>query len=218
MSSIKRCLTLSLVALATCSSSLTALAQYEGGYGWPAGDCSSGNCGGGGHFANARAEWDQLKADSHLICQRNAAWPLPFQCWDRAAYYTIMNQQFAHGLQVAHTLTSEYFDPNTNELNKAGEARVAWIMQNSPVSDRKIFVYEDQSGPAIDRRIASIRTVVDQWYGHMGGAEIASSQLAPNGIPASYQAQINQMYSNSMPQPIIPVTVGSTVQAAASGN
>lgn len=206
-------LPLAMVAALTISS--TAMAQCDN-HGWPGGDCSSGACGGGA-FSNLKAEYHQFKADFDLITARNASWPQPFTCWDREAYYGVMNQQFAHGVQVAHTLTSEYFDPNTNELNRAGESRVAWIVQNSPQAEKRIFVYEDQSGPALDQRLASIRNTVDRWYGHLGNVEIASSQLMPNSIPATYQNTINTRYEGAQPNPIIPVKSGAGI-AESVGN
>ena len=202
-----------MVAALTISS--TAMAQCDS-YGWPSSGCSGGACGGGA-FSNLSAEYHQFKADFDLITARNESWPQPFSCWDREAYYSVMNQQYAHGVQVAHTLTSEYFDANTNELNRAGESRVAWIVQNSAQAEKRIFVYEDQSGPALDQRMASVRGTVDRWYGHLGNVEIASSQLMPNSIPATYQSTINTRYESSQPNPIIPVKSGAGI-AESVGN
>ena len=183
---------------------------------WPTG-CSS--CAGGGSaLAGARANFDQFKADFELVTNRNAAWPKPFSCWDKDVYYTVFNQQYSAGSQVAHTLSSQYFDSNTNELNRAGEARVAWIMQNSPASDRSIFVFEDTTGPALEQRLAAVRDVVDRWYGHFGEVLIAATRVAPNAIPATYQQTIMQQYSSAQPQPVIPIQAGSGINQAVGGN
>lgn len=154
---------------------------------------------------------EKYKAGFRLNHSRGSAWPLPFSCWDREHYYAIMNQQFATGLQVAHTLTSEYFDPETNELNRAGEMRVGWIMQNSPQASKQIFVYQDQTGPTIQQRIDAIRKFSNRYYGHLGQVAIASSQIRPHQVPALYQAQTNTLYSESMPDPIIPLEAGASL-------
>ncbi len=205
----KKHLVLPFAIVAALTFSSVALAQCDC-HGWPNDGCSTGACG-GGCLDQLKSDYHQFKADFDLITDRNASWPLPFSCWDREAYYAVINQQYAHGLQVAHTLTSEYFDSSTNELNRAGEGRVAWIVQNAPSADKRIFVYEDQSGPAMDQRIASIRSTVDRWYGHLGNIEIASSQLMPNSIPATYQNTIMQKYDESQPKPIIPVKSGQGI-------
>jgi hypothetical protein len=212
MSNLKKHVVLSCAMVAALTLSSTAMAQCNS-CGWPNGDCCGGSC-----LDQMRAEYQQFKADCDLICKRNAAWPLPFSCWDREAYYAVMNQQYATGTQVAHTLTSEYFDANTNELNRAGESRVAWIVQNAPAADKRIFVYQDQSGPAIDQRVASVRNTVDRWYSHLGNVEIATSNLLPNSIPATYQNTIMQAYSESQPQPVIPIATGQGIQQAVGGN
>lgn len=154
---------------------------------------------------------ERYKAACRLNHARGAAWPLPFSCWDREHYYAIMNQQFATGLQVAHTLTSEYFDPETNELNRAGEMRVGWIMQNSPQASKQIYVYQDQTGPTIQQRIDAIQRFSDRYYGHLGQVAIASSSIRPHQVPALYQAQTNTLYSESMPDPIIPLEAGESL-------
>ena len=182
------------------------------GFGYAGGACGAGHC--GGCAGGCGAGFEEFKRRFCLITERNDAWPLPFNCWDRESYYQIWNQQYAHGLQVAHTLTSEYFDPNTNELNRAGESRVAWIVQNAPANSKQIFVYEDQAGPAMDQRLASVRGVVDRWYGHMGQVNIATSQLAPNRIPASYQQLILEAAAGSTPPPVIPIASGENITTA----
>lgn len=200
------------------------------GNGWPAGNCGSGcgaacgagcgtgcgagcgtGCGGCGSYADG---FEKFKEDFAKVTARNDAWPLPFNCWDRESYYSIWNQQYAHGLQVAHMLTAEYFDQNSNRLNRAGETRVAWIMQNSPVNDKQIFVYEDQTGPAMDQKMASVRDVVDRWYSHMGQVQIAKSQLTPNRIPASYQQTILEQATGSQPPPVIPIGSGQNISSS----
>jgi hypothetical protein len=210
-------LVLPLALVATLGLATMTFAQdhgvaYNSGFGWHTGDCGCGA--GGGAFSHARAKYDAFRADWDLVTARNDAWPLPFSCWDREAYYAIINQQYAQGLQVAHTLTSDYFDPNTHELNRAGEQRVAWIMQNAPVNDRQIFVYEDMTGPALDKRLASVRNVVDRWYGHLGDVSIAASQVHPTPIPATYQQRIMEQHTNALPTPNIPISSGQTITSS----
>ncbi len=216
----RRMLSLAFALVATLATSSMALAQCGGscgsaGFGW-SGGCADGHCGdaSGSYFGNARSNYEQMRHDFDLVTARNDAWPLPFNCWDREAYYVVMNQQYAHGLQMAHTLTSDYFDPNTHELNRVGEMRVAWIMQNSPSAERQIYVYEDQTGPALDMRMASIRQVVDRWYGHLGPVNIASSRLNPTPIPATYQKTILDQYASGQPAPVIPIASGTKLTSS----
>jgi hypothetical protein len=181
-------------------------------FGFPSAGCNQ--CGGGavhGCLHHLHQGLETYKADHRLNRARNSAWPLPFSCWDREHYYAIFNQQYAIGNQVAHTLTSEYFHPESNELNRAGELRVAWIMQNAPQADKQIFLYEDETGPTMDQRIASVREFTDRYYAHLGNAAIVKSQLLPHQIPATFQATYLRQYSQGQPDPVIPVQVGETV-------
>jgi len=212
------------LAMIFMSSSLAAqcssCASAGGSFGYPGGcqDCAGGaaGVGGNGPFQQLQSGINSFKADYRINHARNSAWPLPFSCWDRENYNAILNQQFATGNQIAHTLTAQYFDPESNELNRAGELRVSWIMQNAPQRDKQIFVFEDQQGPTIDQRIASISNFTGRYYAHMGNATVAKSRLLPNQIPATYQQGYNQSYAEGQPDPVIPVDAGSTINATVS--
>ncbi len=230
MFTIQRCLVLpaalfAMIAMSSVSVAQCASCDYQqsggAGYGWPGDGCQSGNCGGGcgsGVGASLEDKWQRFKAECELVMARNEAWPQPFSCQDREIYYQIFNQQMAHGLQVAHTLTSDYFDAETNELNNAGQTRVAWIMQNAPANHKQIYIYEDQTGPTMQQRMQNVRDLVDRWYGHMGSAQIAATQLRPNQIPASYQETYLEAYNTNQQAPVIPVQVGQGISGAVTGN
>ncbi len=205
-----------LVACATISYA-QCCSGCGGGGAWP-GTCAGGAAGvGGGHLSgHFNDHYHKLKAEFELVTARNSAWPLPFTCMDREAYYALWNAQWSTGLQVAHTLTAEYFHPETNQLNSAGQARVAWIMQNSPASDRVIYVMEDQTGPTVDQRMRNVRATVHKWYGHMGAFDVASTKIKPNNVPAMYQEQISANYFEGQAVPTIPV--GSSGSIATSVN
>ena len=231
MFTIQRCLVLPAAIVAMIAMSSVAAAQCDtnnqttttAGFGYPSGNAGCQPCGGrglrgggavGGLFHNIRDGIDRYKADAALVQARGSAWPKPFNCWDREAFYSIFNQQYAHGLQTAHLLTSDCFNTETDELNRAGESRVAWIMQKAAAADKQIFVYEDVTGPALERRLANIRDFTDRYYAHLGDVRIATSQIQPNMIPAAYQEQNLRQYFEGQPVPIIPVQVGSTIDSS----
>ena len=223
MSTIQRCLVFpaALLAMIVVSSSASAqcntCASTATGFGFPSAsgqDCCTSSGPVRNVLAHLHQEIEIYKADSRLNIARGDAWPLPFSCWDRENYYAILNQQYATGVQVAHTLTSEYFDPETNVLNQSGEMRVAWIMQKAPQAEKQIFVFEDQTGPTMDQRLGSIRKFTDRYYAHLGNATIARSQIMPNQIPARYQQTYQKTYETSQPNPVIPITSGETISSS----
>ena len=179
--------------------------------------CGHGSAGAG--FVTALQEYhEKWKADFELVSARNGAWPMPFNCQDREIYYRLWAAQYATGLQVAHTLTGEHFNEETDELNTAGKSRIAWIMQMAPSANKQIYVIEDQPGNAVASRIKNVRSVIDQWYSHMGPAQVARTRLYPNQSPAIYQEVINQQYAAGQPVPTLPVSSGSSLTSAVGGN
>ncbi len=216
MFTIKRQLMLPAALVAMIATSSISFAQCTScnstaGY-WPG---ASGAAAGGG---SAQSYLHNLRAEYELVTARNSAWPLPFTCQDREHYYQIFHLQYATGMAVAHTLTSEYFNTESNELNAAGQAKVAWIMQNAPSNSKMIYVYEDQTNATMDQRMHSVKATVDKWYGNMGAYQIAKTQIRPNQIPATYQEQISASYEANLPVPVIPISSAGSITSSVSGN
>ena len=111
-------------------------------------------------------------------------------------------------------LTSDHFNPETNELNRAGESRVSWIMQKASQANKQIFVYEDKTGPTMEQRMSAVRNFTERYYAHMGGVQIAKSNILPNQVQADYIARTMAGYRQEVPQQRIPVQVGATIQNA----
>lgn len=224
MSTIQHILVIpaALLAMIAMSTSLAAQCDSNGSssFRYPGGcqGCGNGAVGAGlgNVFQHFQDNFDTFKADYRINRARSSAWPQPFSCWDREHYHAIFNQQFATGNQVAHTLTAEYFDPETNKLNRAGEMKVAWIMQNAPRNDKQIYVHQDGTAPTAERRMASIRAFTGRYYAHLGNATVATSQIRPNQIPAYFQREYLRAYTEEQPAPIIPVDVGSSISSTIS--
>ncbi len=192
----------------------SAVAQCNSDWGNHVHGCGHQNariCGvGGGFAADYREQWDRFKADYNLTSARNAAWPQPFKCRDRALTYQFFQTNIDAGWEYAYTLTSIHFDTESNELNRAGEAKVAWIMQTSPQHRRSIFVYQEDSD-SIDYRIASVKETVNRWYGHLGVASIAATNTLPQGGDGTYFQTINELYLDSRPIPALNASIGGAI-------
>jgi hypothetical protein len=165
-----------------------------------------------------RANWDQFRADCDLVTQRNNAWPKPFVCHDRWACYAMLQMNVTCGWEVAHTLTDTHFDLESNQLNSAGKAKVAWIMQNAPQDQKGIFVYQAIPGGEVETRLDSVRQWTEQWYSHLGPAHVAFTQRLPNNMSGAYSEAISLNYLQSLPTPALPSSTGSSLQSSASGN
>ena len=185
----------------------TGYGQCQSGYNSSPGDQSC--CGGGpfGLFSGIHSDGD-WKKQFQLVMDRNQAWPQPFNCQDRHAYAAVWRMHYDSGIMSAHTLTAEYFN-QFNQLNHAGQARVAWIMQNAPQGQKRIYIYDENE--ATDVRMAHVQETVDLWYSQMGSATIAKTTSKPNTVSSIYQQTTNQLYLENQPEPIIPVDVGSSI-------
>lgn len=174
------------------------------GFGYPGGH---GVIGGVGH--DLRSKYDKFMADFNLQTARNSVWPQPFKCRDRSLYFQIVQTQVDAGWQNAFTLTDMHFDQDNNELNSAGEAKVAWIMQTAPQHRRNVYVY--QSNDDIDLRIASVKSTINRWYSHMGETMVAATTQMPATSDGVYFNEINQRYMEGLPAPVLNASIGGSV-------
>ena len=193
---------------------------------YPVDGCASGNCGGVGfgypgtggasHFLGGHRHNGPFKQHVHHLKEihrrdfaRNQAWPMPFNCADRQIYHEIWNPMIERGIRWNCVFTSQHFDPETNQLNSAGKAKVRGIFRNSTL-DQKMALVQDSGDSAVVRmRLASLRTVIDKWYGTDTFTEIAQAPEFPGGFAGSRAQSINFQYIEQTPSPTIPVATGT---------
>lgn len=220
-------ITLSLTAAATVLFSSAAQGQYAVGSnssdcgcggaaygGYPAASDCGGSCGGscggcGIGNGQVKAHIDHLKQINRRAYERNRAWPKPFACADRQLNFAIWNTFFEQGFRSNCVFTAEHFDPETNLLNQAGQAKVQGIFRNNPRGQKMALVQNSAAGHVVDARLDSLQSTIDEWYGNGSFMEVALTDQYSAGFSASRIQAINQLGLDATPPPIIPVASGT---------
>ena len=188
-------------------------AGYRQGQGCGCGNRGCGGC--AGSPCQLAASWKdkyiKARAEMQLQAARNRVWPQPFACRDRSLYYSILQTNIDSGWSQASTLAEHHFDPDTNELNVAGESKLQVFMQTAPEHRRTLKVFQARNTD-IDARMASVRNVVDRWYGHMGETIVAATTVQPHGMDSRYLNAVNDRYLDALPVPVIQAAVGSSIK------
>lgn len=168
-----------------------------------------------GHFKQNREAW---KAEAEKIALRNDAWPKPFNCQDRMAYYSVWHTMMNQGYANHCVLGADHFESDTNELNSAGKIKIASIMQNIPSDRRQLLVVRDQNERISQARITNVNEVVQTYYGQSAGSMmIALTDLQPSVFSGSEADTIIKQRLQGLPPAIIPiVSAGAGIQSSAS--
>lgn len=184
--------------------------QTNSQFGWSASSKAVAPAHAGSHFSRAYEQ-------HNLIYQRNQAWPKPFICWDRGAYFNTWNQMYTAGLAGECTLSDAHFDPQTGDLNEMGQRKIEVIFRNLPESHRGILIAESRDPNLNNHRMEVARNAVREWYGEGYAAQVALTGRVPEPASGAKVYAVNTRYQANLPSPTINNSAGSSGSGGASG-
>lgn len=144
--------------------------------------------------------WTRSKTEWH----RNNMWPSPFIFADRAAVCEPFAIQASNGWRLQNTIGDAYFDPNTQDLTVAGQTKVKWIVQQSPMSRRAVFVLLTEDEQATNARMESVRQAVDRYTIKGPPAEVMLTDRDVTGGSGEYYDSVDRALKGSVPPPRLP--------------
>ncbi len=161
-----------------------------------------------GIFANvhaARAVWfdDGAMYVKHGY-RTNEMWPWPYVCPDRVAVEEPFCIMVNNGWRRQNLLGAHHFNPETNQLNAAGQLKVQWIMTQAPPERRSIFVERSLNQKANEERLAAVRDYSTQVALDGRAPQIAQTAIVSEGRPAAVVDAVNVKFQQSMPAPVLP--------------
>lgn len=134
-------------------------------------------------------------------------WPYPYNCDDRAYVNNLLDQQAASGWVTATTLHDYYFNPETHQLNDAGQNYLAWIVVSAPPQHRTVYVSQ---GPSIET--GQLRAKEVEQHLQRTGVEQMPPVLVRQeffaGRPANEVDALRKLELNSIPRPRL-FTIGN---------
>jgi hypothetical protein len=159
----------------------------------------------------ASADWHAIKAKwhcfwdrVHLDWHRNNAWPEPFLQVDRQAVRAPIAIMVDKGWQLQNTIPHELFDIETQELTRAGELKVQWILTQMPARRRVVFVLKGKTAEITETRLKSVERAAVEVVGDLAPTMIAVTDVVPRGGSGAYYERVNSGYEMSTPPPRLP--------------
>ena len=158
----------------------------------------------------AQADWHTFWNRVHLDWHRNNCWPEPFQTVDRRTVCETLSAQIANGWRRQNTITSVYFDSDTEQLNEAGRRKLYAVMTQSPEQFRTVYVVESANPQAQQRRVESIRRTTQELFAGQPTPEVVGVKIEPRSWSAEYLNAIDRKAATAIPAPVLPEFIDTT--------
>jgi len=141
----------------------------------------------------------------------NHQWPWPYVCPDRLAVREPFCIMISNGWRRQNLLGEQHFNPETNQLTRAGELRVQWIMTQAPPDRRGIFIERTLNTDANTKRLEVVRDFATKVSTDGRMPQVEDTYLMSEGRPAAMVDATNVSFMKSMPAPVLPPVNASNI-------
>ncbi len=167
----------------------------------------------------AQAQYGCGQCYSPTLCEMfksgytaNVIWPRQFAPAARRPICETYAVMVNNGWRRQNLLGDYHFDPKTNELTRAGEMKVQWILTQAPVHRRSVFVQRANNQSETTTRIAAVQGYSSQMSPHVGPVSVNDTHIVAEGHSAS---AVDNMFTgfqaNQLP-PVLPASTGSSTE------
>jgi hypothetical protein len=154
---------------------------------------------------SAEAQWfEQFKQNFKRDYHRNTMWPEPFLQADRNAVMCPFAIQTANGWRRQNLLSDYHFDEATNQLTRAGDAKLRYILTQMPSTRRTVFVQQGHSTEVTEGRMHSVEWASEQIVPPGMIAHVVESNLPNDGWPAADIDAVTRKFIATTPDPRLP--------------
>jgi hypothetical protein len=160
--------------------------------------------------------WNAFWHRTHVDFYRNNSWPEPFLTADRNLAREPFCIQVDNGWKAQNTIGSMLFNPETQQLNTAGDLMVRWIVTQAPIHRRAVFVVKGDNADITRARIDSVNAAVAR-YATGPICPVMLTTTEPAGWPASYIDSISRQFNSTIPSPRLPAGGGDGGDSGGSG-
>lgn len=176
-----------------------------------------------GTASTAKAQWfdkfcERFKRDYH----RNKMWPEPFLQADREATMAPFAIQIANGWRRQNLMSDYHFQEPTNQLTRAGETKLRYILTQMPPNRRTVFVQQGLTTDVTQARMAAVEKAAAQMVPPGMVAQVVESNLPNDGWSAEDIDAVTRKFNSSRPDPRLPSggasNAGGGYDTTGSGN
>jgi hypothetical protein len=115
-----------------------------------------------------------------------------------------------NGWRRQNLLGDYHFDPETNELTKAGEMKVQWILTQAPPNRRSVFVQRAENEMLTASRVAYVNQYAANLSPAVGGIDVNDTHIVAEGRSASAVDNMFVGFQANMLPPVLPAATSSS--------
>jgi hypothetical protein len=142
--------------------------------------------------------WNQVE----LHRKRVNVWPEPFAQHDRELVRGPFRQMADNGWKNQNTFTDYLFDPSSNELTIAGQAKLYHVLTQIPPHRRQVYVLEATTQEETAARLASVYRTIAQIAPQTPPCTVMTTKIAPRGGEGWYMYEVDEAYRTSFTDPL----------------
>ena len=145
------------------------------------------------------------------VYDMNSMWPHPFIMPARNSVNTMYEAMVSNGWRRQNLLGKHHFDGETQQLTQAGRLKVEWILTQTPIQRRNIFVERSANESLTAKRIESIHQYTAKMTPAPGPINVTDTHLVAEGHSAGAVDAMFTGYQTNKPAPVLPaMTAGGT--------
>ena len=136
----------------------------------------------------------------------NVYWPAQYIPAARRSVYSAYDAMTNNGWRRQNLLGTYHFDEHTNELTDAGKLKVQWILTQTPLHRRTIFVERGLSEQDTSTRIASVQHWTGSRSPAVGPVDVQDTHIVAEGRSAGTVDNIFTGFQVNQKPPVLPST------------
>jgi hypothetical protein len=134
----------------------------------------------------------------------NVAWPSYYIPTSRSTINNTMAIMVANGWRRQTLLGDYHFDPETNELTSAGKLKSHWILTQTPMDRRAIYVERGTTETDTAARIAAVQNWAAGLSPTVEPVSVTDTSIVSEGRSAAAVDSIFVGFQANQPPPILP--------------
>jgi len=142
--------------------------------------------------------------------RENSAWPNDLPEPDRQQVRSTLETQIQNGWRRQNLLSDFHFEPETGQLNPAGQEKLRWILGEVPEKYRIVYVARSLNPSETEARMASVQKAAGQLVGDRPLPPILYSDLSPLGWPSAQVDAIQRKFQETTPPPRLKTPTNSS--------
>ncbi len=160
--------------------------------------------------------WHNFWNEVHVGYHRNNEWPMPFTAADTRYAVAPFAVMIAGGWQRQNLIGENYFDENSTRLNSAGVERVRFILRQSPVEHRVLYVQSDLDDNITRMRVDAVQETIVALQPKGPMPEVIVSNMVVEGRSAEMVAAEFKNFITSAPSTRLSHNTGSSSSSSGS--